>query len=417
MPGTLVCSLASTLTNRQIHEGNDAANTIEIEPEDTSERHREIEATISEAAETGTESTAQSNHAIQSERNTIHENESSGDTETGNSNEEPTGKTNTGADESIANKDHPTSREGTRQPPAMNTTNLWTNVVFGNDMALPKSQNTTRLVSINVNGVRRGDDYQDVLEMAQSFKTFSVDWATLSETNIDWRSAAKSKFYEKMQKVYHHAKISTSSSIIKYDTIYQPGGTLTMVTDDYTGRVTNIGRDEELGRWSFTAMIGKHGRTILLVTIYKVCNKNSGGSRTAYTQQVSLLLRNGRTVSPRKAFLDDFDQQVSQWLAKGYELIIAGNLNEELGGNLSGFSRISSKHNLVEIIQQAHGINGEPPTYARGCRRLDYIFVTAGLATSVKQCGILPYSDIIDSDHRCLYADFDTAMLLGATQQ
>jgi hypothetical protein len=91
---------------------------------------------------------------------------------------------------------------------------------------------------------------------------------------------------------------------------------------------------------------------------------------------------------------------------------MAGNLNEELGSYLSGFSRISSKHNLVEIIQQTHGIDGKPPTYARGRRRLDYIFVTTGLSMSVIHCGILPYSDILNLDHRCLYAGFDTAMLL-----
>ena len=76
----------------------------------------------------------------------------------------------------------------------------------------------------------------------------------------------------------------------------------------------------------------------------------------------------------------------------GHELIISGDLNEELGSDMNGFARISSSYNLVEMIQHRHGIEGEPPTYARSQCRLDYLFVTPGLETSVKRCGILPLS-------------------------
>jgi hypothetical protein len=312
----------------------------------------------------------------------------------------------------IADEEEPSNNH--RQPPAMNTTNLRTNVVYGHDMTLPKPDNTTRLIGLNVHGIRSGDDYQDVLETAQACKTSSVDMAAFSETNRDFRSSVPGKIYDKFQRVYHHTKISTSSSEIKYNTTYQPGGTLTLVTDKYTGRVTGTGSDASLGRWSYVEMLGKGGRTIILCTIYNVCNQHGQvGSRTAHTQQKSLLLRQGRTDSPRKAFLEDFDAQVTTWLSAGHELIIAGDLNEELGSDISGFSRLSSKHNLVEIIQHHHGIAGEPATYARGRKRLDYLFVTPGLVSSVKRCGILPYSDIIDSDHRCIYVDFDTIMLFG----
>jgi hypothetical protein len=151
----------------------------------------------------------------------------------------------------IRNNEEETSqdqtRQGTRQPPAMNTTNLRTSVVFGHDMKLPKPENTTQLVSMNVNGIQRGDDYQDITEMAHALKTSSVDLAALGETNINWESAAWGKLYEKFQRVYHHVRLSTSSSAIKYNTIYQPGGTATIVTDNYTGRVTGNGSNLAMG--------------------------------------------------------------------------------------------------------------------------------------------------------------------------
>jgi hypothetical protein len=147
----------------------------------------------------------------------------------------------------------------------------------------------------------------------------------------------------------------------------------------------------------YVEILGRQGRTIILATICKVCNqRNQAVPRTAHTQQVSLLLRE---VKPWKAFLDDFDSQGNAWLLAGHELVIAGNINEALGNDITGFARISAKHDLVEILQHTYGVEGEPPTYTRGQRRLDYIFMTEGLVTSIKQCSILPYSNIIDSDH------------------
>jgi hypothetical protein len=110
--------------------------------------------------------------------------------------------TNTATEQPPAETDNDNGHQGMRNPPHMNTTNLKTNEVFGHDMALPKPENTTRLTSLNVNGVRRGDDYQDVLELGQAFKTTSSDLMTLAETNMDWRSMAKHKNFTRKCNAY-----------------------------------------------------------------------------------------------------------------------------------------------------------------------------------------------------------------------
>ncbi len=89
------------------------------------------------------------------------------------------------------------------------------------------------------------------------------------------------------------------------------------------------------------------------------------------------------------------------------------DLNEELGSDVTGFARVSAKWSLVEIIQHTHGIEGEPPTYARGTRRLDYAFCTPNLLACIARCGILPYSEIVDSDHRAIYINWYTSLLMG----
>jgi hypothetical protein len=153
----------------------------------------------------------------------------------------------------------------------------------------------------------------------------------------------------------------------------------------------------------------------MICSVYQVCNQNANtvGDRTAFAQHLSLLRRNGRDCSPRHAFFEDLDKQLEEWTEKGYKIILSGDLNEELGADVNGFARLSTKWNLVEVIQHFHGIDGEPPTYARGSRRIDYLFMTPNLLPAVTKCGILPYSEIMDGDHRMPYADMHTPTLLG----
>ncbi len=126
-----------------------------------------------------------------------------------------------------------------------------------------------------------------------------------------------------------------------------------------------------------------------------------------------MLRRNGKDCSPRKSFFDDLDSKIEEWREKNYEIILSGDLNEEVGTDVDGFTRLSAKWELVEIIQHHHGTTQEPPTYVRGTRRLDYAFCTPNLVPSITSCGILPYSKIIDSDHRAIYVDFSTSALMG----
>jgi hypothetical protein len=92
---------------------------------------------------------------------------------------------------------------------------------------------------------------------------------------------------------------------------------------------------------------------------------------------------------------------------------LSGALNEQLRADAQGFAQISAKWDLVEIIQHFHGVENKPPMYARGRRRLDYAFCTTNCLSSVTSCGILPYSKVLDLDHRAIFVDFDTTTLMG----
>jgi hypothetical protein len=185
-------------------------------------------------------------------------------------------------------------------------------------MQLPKPDDTTRLISSNIHGFCRANEFQDMLDTAQALKVSSADITNFQETNCNWRSQCLSQCYDKFKRIYNHVEMATSSSIVTYRTEYQPGGTMVVATDDYVGRIVETGSDKEMGRWSYIRMLGKDGRNIVIVSAYQVCDQRADqvGDRTAFAQQTSLLRRNGKDCSPRKSFLDDLDTHIEEWCDK-----------------------------------------------------------------------------------------------------
>ena len=79
--------------------------------------------------------------------------------------------------------------------------------------------------------------------------------------------------------------------------------------------------------------------------------------------------------------------------------------NDTLQKPNSKFSRWVRNHTLLDVHVRQHGTDGEPPTFARGSRRIDYILATAEIAGYIKAAGILPLNDFCTSDHRALFVD------------
>jgi hypothetical protein len=104
------------------------------------------------------------------------------------------------------------------------------------------------------------------------------------------------------------------------------------------GSVMETGSDRDIGCWSYTRLLGKHGRNIIMCSVYLVCNQQASTvrDRTAFAQQLLLLRRNGDDCSPQKLFFDNLDKQLEEWTNKGYEILLSGNINEELGADVKG---------------------------------------------------------------------------------
>jgi hypothetical protein len=158
-------------------------------------------------------------------------------------------------------------------------------------------ESTTRFALNNPNGVTRDGSYVHFLGYLLDLLEIGVDVIQLPEANVDWRRPGEFKKCQiAVQSVFRHSKLSTSSSTKRASTAKLPGGTLTIAVDNFTGRISGSGRDSKYGRWSFSQTRGRQGRTIIVVTIYQVCNQAvaSAGSTTACIQQHTLLDEDGR---------------------------------------------------------------------------------------------------------------------------
>jgi hypothetical protein len=123
--------------------------------------------------------------------------------------------------------------------------------------------------------------------------------------------------------------------------------------------------------------------------------------------------RRERPKSSQKSFCTNLDAFLTPLQAAGDELIVMGDLNEQLGDSTSGMNAVVAKFGLVDSTAYHHGIEGEIPTYSRSNSRLDYILCSHGLAPSIWRCGILPFNFVISSDHRGVFIDVNIDNFLG----
>jgi hypothetical protein len=115
---------------------------------------------------------------------------------------------------------------------------------------------------------------------------------------------------------------------------------------------------------------------------------------------------------PRSIAFHDLKERINELRQQGQEIIVMMDANNTLQNTRSALTKWTAETKLIDPLVQRHGTEGEPPTYARGSKRIDYILVSENLSEYVISCGILPLHNICFSDHRALYIDIDLQAFL-----
>jgi exonuclease III len=287
--------------------------------------------------------------------------------------------------------------------------NQQTNKAFG-DNILNDSEFETILFQ-NINGIKDETNWTQIIH---TMKDLNIDIFGFAEINKSMDNFSKQKWTGIIQKQFYLSRTIHSESSVKFDSEYKPGGTITTVTGKWQARITEMGQDRwKLGRWSYIRISSKKSN-LIIITAYRPCK--TSGPMTAWMQQWTILRESGMAApDPVKSFYQDLEQELQSWAQKEYEILLMLDANEHIGEKPGGISQIIAKFKLTDLVLQRHPEKEIPNTYARGSRRIDYIFGTPKVAQNCAQVGILPYGTGFSSDHRGIFIRVDMEKILSTS--
>ena len=292
------------------------------------------------------------------------------------------------------------------------------------DMSIPwgdsptfKNDDSCRIIMQNVNGLGASYNSKSISLAAES-DALCADIIGLIETNTHWKYGDIQQTTKKSwQKYFNQTKLAMSSSNIHFDSPYQPGGTMMVVGSPWASR-TRVNTDPSgLGRWTEAEITGKDNTIISIITVYAVGKNKIGtcGPHTNYFQQWNILNANNTstTIDPRDNLFVDLNKLIVQKQHNNKEVIVLIDANDTLQNPNSKLTKWTKDTNLMDIHLELHGTEDEPPTYARGSNRIDYILVTQKISNYITSAGIMPMHEYTTSDHRALFIDIDLKRFLG----
>jgi exonuclease III len=135
--------------------------------------------------------------------------------------------------------------------------------------------------------------------------------------------------------------------------VLQAGGTGIM---SY-GRLVHIGAGAgsdtaKLGRWTWVRYQGKNNTILRSVSVYRPCA--SVGENTVNQQQHEYFQSKNDDRDPRAIFLEDFEQELQTWLQKGENIIVGGDLNEDVTSPL--IRSLFERQGMVNVMEERHDL-------------------------------------------------------------
>eukprot|EP00980_Cylindrotheca_fusiformis_P017822 scaffold5640_cov132-Cylindrotheca_fusiformis.AAC.1 len=281
-----------------------------------------------------------------------------------------------------------------------------------------------RIMFGNINGLQLSDRGQRLRQIFREINMLQANHVGMAEINTNTaHSGAIQLMYDTAREEFEHSILTPATSQTPCQSLYKPGGILSITRENLVGRLSDKGYDD-MGRWSYCKYAGKLGKVVTIVTIYQVCSRptNEFGN-TAYHQQVQQMAQQAldanqtiQSPQPRIRFRTDLLRFLRACRRAGESLILMGDFNEDIGSGDSKLQCLFQDQDLrlIDIIGRCHPSTQQLPTYIRGSKRLDFVLITSDLIPAVRKCGYLPYHSHFRSDHRFAFIDFDNDILFGS---
>ena len=280
---------------------------------------------------------------------------------------------------------------------------------FG-DTIEQKESNVTRIAFQNIHGMKTTPEHS---EEVQAMDELGIDIFGISEVNLNTTDTAKKLVNTILNQRFGRGNIAIAVQSTD-KTGYHPGGTSIITWGPAIERIKKRIEDK-MGRFTINALEGKEGSGVLCISIYRVhqTRGSKAGPNTAYSRQCDKMrLKGVQNPDLRNQILKDLTNVIQEYIPQGYHPMVMGDFNDVM--NSKEMEKFMEENQLIDIIGDMHE-GGPPRTYARGSRRLDYIFGDRHIRDAAERSGQLALHEGYMSDHTMGWADFNTIALFQNT--
>ena len=278
-----------------------------------------------------------------------------------------------------------------------------------------------RLYFQNINGLLMGSKADRWSQHVEMMQRIGCDISGLAESNTNWNNTSVIKKINKIgSNYYQNISSSYSDNRFQPDNVasYLPGGNIQTCVNHWTGRILKEIKDpRRLGRWSGHMFRLKDQKTLTVITAYRPCKQSNTKikleSRTAFNQQIILLRQDGmENANPRNLFIADMLVLIKdlEKLPDNY-IILMIDANEDVNDKERGVSSIIEQTSLVDVFTEHTMSECNIATYARGTKRIDYIFTSLNVIPFVERVGYTAFYSLNTSDHRGLFIDLSQSLI------
>lgn len=218
----------------------------------------------------------------------------------------------------------------------------------------------------------------DYLPSILTFKDNEADSFCLPESNVPWhKNDLHYDISKQNQLTWGYLPTKPIAASCRKDPTtshnYQPGGALTIVTNNLTTKIKSTSSDP-LGRWT-KVIFHVNGGSIALYTVYRP-NRNSiksAGSETAWMQQHRQLEKaKDKKENPHMQLILDLTADITTGYNQKTRAIVAGDFNDDLSDNENGgLSDLLEACNMTSIFEYKHGYT---PSTRNNSRSIDHFF-------------------------------------------
>ena len=192
--------------------------------------------------------------------------------------------------------------------------------------------------------------------------THEIDIGSLVETNTHWKhDTSLPKLKQVLKFFWSRTNISTSVTITPRKSIYKPGGSITISTQNIASTIINTGEDEEgLERWSYVTYGGKNQKRVTIISAYLPCVSNDNqGVSTAHSQQWNILEeRQQEYENTRDKMIKDLIAFIHSLSPCSQEIIVCIDTNEKFIPEKSGTTKLVELTDIVDSLIHKFGIEG-----------------------------------------------------------